>query len=71
MLLESPGPVTLGEEWGLEFTLPGSMTFLNPRVQVVRKEARGIGVRFVTLTVEARQTIREFTSPKVKQAVAS
>jgi putative nucleotidyltransferase with HDIG domain len=70
MLLETPGPLVLGEELALEFTLPGARTCLKPRVQVVRKEARGIGVRFVTLTVEARQSIREYTSPKVQQAEA-
>ncbi len=71
MLLESPGQVTLGEEWGLEFTLPDSAAPLKPRVQVVRKEAGRVGVRFVTLTLEARQSIRQYTNPKVQQAVSS
>jgi hypothetical protein len=70
-LLESPGQLTSGEEWGLEFTLPGAIVPLKPRVQVVRKEARGVGVRFVTLTLEARQTIRDYTNPMAQQAASS
>lgn len=71
MLVEAPGPVALGEEWGFEFTLPDSAEPLKPRVQVVRKESRGIGVRFITLTLQARQTIRDYTTEKSKHAVTS
>jgi putative nucleotidyltransferase with HDIG domain len=71
MLLESPGPVALGEEMELEFRLPLAPEPLRPRVQVVRKEQRGIGVRFITLTLEARQSIRRHTGVASKQAVAS
>jgi putative nucleotidyltransferase with HDIG domain len=71
MLVESPGAVVLGEEWGLEFSLPESSEPLKPRVQVVRREPRGIGVRFITLTLEARQKIRNYTSSRTKQAVTS
>jgi putative nucleotidyltransferase with HDIG domain len=71
MLLESPGPVELGEEMELEFRIPIDPEPLRPRVQVVRKEQRGIGVRFITLTIEARQSIRQFTGAGAKQPVAS
>ncbi len=71
MLLEYPGPVSLGEEMELEFSIPDAPEPLRPRVQVVRKEQRGIGVRFITLTLDARQTIRAHTGAAPKQAIAS
>ena len=71
MFLEPPGPVELGEEMELEFRIPVAAEPLRPRVQVVRKEQRGIGVRFITLTLEARQAIRQHTGVATRQAVAS
>jgi putative nucleotidyltransferase with HDIG domain len=71
MLLEPPGSLVLGEELELEFCLPQTSEPLKPRVQIVRKESRGIGVRFVTLTLEARQIIRRHIDVKAKQPVAS
>jgi hypothetical protein len=56
MLLAVPGPVEVGEELELEFCIPHVFEPLKPRVQVIHKEPRGIGVRFVTLTLEARET---------------
>jgi putative nucleotidyltransferase with HDIG domain len=69
MLLESPAPVGVGEELELEFSIPQASEPLRPRVQVIRKEPRGIGVRFITLTLEARENIRRFTNPGVKAVV--
>jgi hypothetical protein len=71
MLLAVPGPVEAGEELELEFCIPHVFEPLRPRVQVIRKEPRGIGVRFVTLTLEARENIRRFTGWGVKAAVVS
>ncbi len=71
MLLESPGSVALGQEWELEFSIPNSSEPLRPRVQVMRKEARGIGVKFITLTRDARESIRRYTGAAVKEVVAS
>jgi len=71
MLLETPVVVNVGDEWELEFCLPETTTALKPRVQIVRKEPRGIGVRFITLTMEARESIRQYTGAKVKAALAS
>ncbi len=71
MLLESPGPVALGQEWELEFLIPTSSEPLKPRVQIMRKEPRGIGVKFITLTRNARESIRRYTGATVKEAVAS
>jgi len=70
MLLETPVPLAVGEELELEFCLPDNPAPLKPRVQVVRKAARSIGVKFVTLTIEARESIRQFTGVKVKASVA-
>jgi len=73
MLLESPGPVSVGEELELEFSLPEAAEPLRPRVrvQVIRNESRGIGVRFITLTLDARESIRRFTHSEVKAVVTS
>ncbi len=71
MLLENPGPVALGQEWELEFNIPSSPEPLKPRVQVMRKEPRGIGVKFITLTRDARESIRRYTGATVKETVAS
>jgi putative nucleotidyltransferase with HDIG domain len=71
MLLESPGPVVVGEELELEFSLPQVAEPIAPRVQVIRTEARGIGVKFVTLTIEARENIRRYTGAGVKEVVTS
>ncbi len=71
MLLESPGPVALGQEWELEFLIPTSAEPLKTRVQIMRKEARGIGVKFIALTRDARESIRRYTGAAVKEAVAS
>jgi hypothetical protein len=69
MLLESPGPVAIGEELELEFWIPQASEPLRPRVQVIRKDPRGIGLRFITLTLEARENIRRFTGSGVKAVV--
>jgi putative nucleotidyltransferase with HDIG domain len=71
MLIQSSAPMDMGEELELEFCLPGVAGSLNPRVQVVRREPRGIGVKFITLTLEARESIRHYTGASVKVAVAS
>ena len=70
-LLAVPGPVEAGEESELEFCIPHVFEPLKPRVQVIRREPRGLGVRFVTLTLEARENIRRFTGSGVKAAVVS
>jgi putative nucleotidyltransferase with HDIG domain len=71
ILLESPIPLSVGEELGLEFYLPDISEPLTPRVQVVRREPRGVGVRFVTLTREAREGIRQYTGAAAKVEVNS
>jgi putative nucleotidyltransferase with HDIG domain len=71
MLLESLGPAGVGEELELEFCMPDLTEPLKPRVQVIRKGPRGMGVRFITLTIEARESIRRFTrSEDAKVGVA-
>ena len=71
MLLAPPTPLNVGEELELEFWVPQALEVLKPRVQVIRKEPRGVGVRFTTLTLEAREDIRRFTGARVKQTQAS
>lgn len=71
MLLDTRGPVGVGEELELEFSIPQVPEPLRPRAQVIRKEPRGMSVRFVTLTVEARESIRGYTGAEVKESVAS
>jgi hypothetical protein len=67
MLLESPGTVGVGEELELEFAIPQVPEPLRPRAKVVRKEPLDrIGVRFITLTAEAREIIRRYVSAGVK-----
>ena len=61
----------MGEELELEFWIPHTAQPLRPRVQVIRKESRGVGVRFITLTLEARESIRRFTGAGMKEALAS
>jgi len=61
----------VGQEWELEFNLPSASDPQRPRVQVIRKEPRGIGVKFVALTVEARENIRRYTGVGAKEAMAS
>lgn len=68
MLLESPGTVGAGQELELEFSIPQVSEPLRPRAQVIRKEPPDrIGVRFITLTVEARDTIRRYVSAGIKE----
>ena len=71
MLLAFPGPVEAGEELELEFRIPHVFEPLKPRVQVISKGPRGIGVRLFTRTLEARENIRGFTGSGVKAAVVS
>lgn len=69
ILIESPIPLAVGEQLDLEFRLPVTDAVLKPRVQVVRREARGVGARFITLTREARESIRHFTGANAKVEV--
>lgn len=71
MLLAPLGQIGVGEELELEFWIPHTAQPLRPRVQVIRKESRGVGVRFITLTLEARESIRRFTGAGMKEALAS
>lgn len=71
MLLETSFPVAIGEELGLEFRIPESSEPLTPRVLVIRKEQRGIGVRFIALTLGAREGIRRYTGSPLKPVLSS
>jgi putative nucleotidyltransferase with HDIG domain len=71
MLMETSVPVTIGEELDLEFRIPEVSEALTPRVLVVRKEQRGIGVRFITLTLGAREGIRRYTASPVNPVLSS
>lgn len=71
MLIETSGTVGLGDELELEFQIPQASEPLRPRVQVIRKDSRGIGLKFITLTLEAREGIRSFAGSGHKAAAAS
>ena len=67
MLLDSQTLLEVGQEVDLRFSMPQTGAMLNPRVQVVRKEASNrMGVRFLFLSSEDRKAIQDFVAGVVK-----
>jgi CheY-like chemotaxis protein len=67
MLLEASGGASVGQELGLEFTIPQVAQPLKGRGKVIRKEAPDqVALQFVVLDPQGRQAIQDYITGRIK-----
>jgi CheY-like chemotaxis protein len=67
MLLDTSGGMAVGQEIELRFSLPPTPGQLNPRAQVIRREAPDrMAVQFLGLSSDDRQAVQAYIAVRIK-----